>query len=54
MSPRGGQSRAPHWPRPVLETLGTGLRDLDNPAQLDVLRRAHALLSDGRRPVRRP
>ena len=45
---------APHGPRPAAQTLGAALRDLYNPAQLDVLQRTHALLGDDRRSVGPP
>ncbi len=50
----GLPSDAAHGPRPAARTLGAALRDLYNPAQLDVLQRAHALVGDGRRPVGEP
>lgn len=41
-------SDAQGGPRSVAQTVGEALRDLYNPAQLDVLRRAHALVGDER------
>ena len=44
----GPHSDAPRGARFVERTVGEALRDLYNPAQLDVLQRAHVLIRDGR------
>ncbi|MEU6676235.1 MerR family transcriptional regulator [Streptomyces sp. NPDC046925] len=44
---RAPQADAPRGEEYAMETVGRALRDLYNPAQLDVLRRVHALLAEG-------